>query len=416
MDVWNGAVKHRPAAVVRPASAEEVARAVIERGDLELSVRAGGHDPAGRAVRDGGLVLDLRDLGSVQVDADRRIARVGGGTLSSAVATATAKYGLAAAAGNVGSVGFTALSLGGGYGPLSGNYGLAVDNIVGAQVVLADGRIVETDETHEPELFWAIRGGGGNFGVVTELRVRLHPVEQLTVGVFFFAWEEAENLFPAVAAFMQQAPPALTTQPGVFSTPSGEPGLFVQAAWSGDPNEGRAVIDSLAGLGTLTSSQVTEMGYADLMALYESLTPAGRYVAMRTRTVKEITPAVARALVHAGNTRTTAMSGIPINHLRGPSATRDMSETAFAYRTPHFVIEIAAAWTPDLPGDHAGWTHDLWAELEPHSLPGGYVNIIGPDEKDQADAAFGANTDRLLRAKQAYDPANVFSAISLPRP
>ncbi|MEV4343303.1 FAD-binding protein [Actinoplanes sp. NPDC049596] len=414
MDVWNGAVRHRPAAVVRPATAEQVARAVVDRGELALSVRSGGHDPAGRSVRDGGLVLDIRDLSAVQIDARRRIARIGGGATSASVESAAAVHGLAAAAGNVGSVGFAGLSLGGGYGPLSGRYGLAVDNIVGAQVVLADGRIVETDETHEPELFWAIRGGGGNFGVVTELRVRLHPVERLTVGILFFAWEEAEQLFPLLAGYMHDAPDALTTQLGVFTSPTGKPGLFALPVWSGDPEEGRAEIDKFAGLGTVTSSQVSDMGYVDLMAFYETLTPAGRQVAMRTRTVRDITPAVARALVHAGDTVTTAMSGIPINQLRGPSTMVDPGETAFGYRTPHFVVEIAAVWTPDLPGEHAAWARDVSAELRPHALPGGYVNLIGPDERDQADAAYGPNTARLLTAKRTYDPATVFSAISLP--
>ncbi len=330
------------------------------------------------------------------------------------VEIAAAAHGLAAAAGNVGSVGFAGLSLGGGYGPLSGRYGLAVDNIVGAQIVLADGRIVEADETHEPELFWAIRGGGGNFGVVTELRVRLHPVERLTVGILFFAWAEAEQLFPLLAGYMHDAPDALTTQLGVFTSPNGQPGLFALPVWSGDADEGRAEIDKFAGLGTSTYAQVTEMGYADLMAFYETMTPAGRHVAMRTRTVQDITPAVARALVQAGDTLPTPMSGIPINQLRGPSTTVDVEKTAFGYRTPHFVVEIAAAWTPDLPGEHAAWARDVSAGLQPHSLPGGYVNIIGPDEQDQAEDAYGPNTDRLLNAKQAYDPANVFSATSLP--
>ncbi|MBL7260105.1 FAD-binding oxidoreductase [Paractinoplanes lichenicola] len=345
MDVWNGAVRHRPAAVVRPATAEQVARAVVERGELALSVRSGGHDPAGRSVRDGGLVLDIRGLSRIEVD----------------------------------------------------------------------GRIVETDETHEPELLWAIRGGGGNFGVVTELRVRLHPVVRLTAGILFFAWEEAEQLFPLLASYMHAAPEALTTQLGVFTSPAGKPGLFALPVWCGDPAEGRAEVDKFAGLGTLTSNQVTDMGYADLMTFYETLTPAGRQVAMRTRTVPDITPDVARALVHAGDTLTTPMSGIPINQLRGPSTKVDSAATAFAYRTPHFVAEIAAVWTPGLPGEHAAWARDVSAALEPHSLPGGYVNLIGPDDQDQADAAYGPGTDRLLIAKQTYDPANVFSATSLPR-
>jgi FAD/FMN-containing dehydrogenase len=416
VDLWNRAIRHRPARVVTPKTADEVSRAIVGRGDLPVSVRSGGHDWAGRSVRDGGLVLDIRGLDHVRVDTSRRIAAIGGGASSHRVAAETGAHGLLAAAGNVGSVGFAGLTLGGGYGPLSGRFGLALDNLVGAQVVLGDGRIVDTDADREPELFWAIRGGGGNFGVVTELRVAVHPVDQLLVGVCFFAWDDAEQLLPRLAARASAAPEALTTQLGILSTPAGTPGLFALTVWSGDFDEGAAEIDAFMALGDASGKQVAPMSYADLMSLYESFLATDIHVSMRTRSVAEITPDVARALVRAGETRTSPLSGIPINHLRGPGARVPVQDTAFANRTEHFVIEIASAWTPDMPGAHDDWATAVWADLEPLSLPGGYVNLIGPEQTAQSDAAYGSSTERLLGAKRAFDPTGVFAATPLPTP
>ena len=195
--IWNAAVKHRPAVVVRARAARGVQEAirVARECALPLSVLGGGHDWAGRALCDGGLLIDMSRMRGVKVDASARVATVGGGATAADVMAAAAPYGLVAAAGNCGGVGMTGLTLGGGYGPLNGRFGLALDNMLCAEVVLADGRIVIADATHEPELFWALRGGGGNFGVVTAMQHRLHPVPSIRTGMLLFPFSEAKAAF-----------------------------------------------------------------------------------------------------------------------------------------------------------------------------------------------------------------------------
>ena len=193
--IWNAAVETRPALVVRARAARGVQEAIRVARDrvLPLSVLGGGHDWAGRGLRGGGLVIDMSRMRGVRVDASARVATVGGGATAADVMAAAAPYGLVAVAGNCGGVGMTGLTLGGGYGPLNGRFGLASDNMLCAEVVLADGRIVIADATHEPELFWALRGGGGNFGVVTSMLVRLHPVDRLIGGLIVFPWSQAAS-------------------------------------------------------------------------------------------------------------------------------------------------------------------------------------------------------------------------------
>lgn len=415
MDLWNGAIQHEPVAVVRPGTAQDVAAALTGRGELAVSVRGGGHDWAGRAIRDGGLVLDLRGMNTVEVDPRRRIATIGGGTTTGEVLAATEPHGLVAAAGNSASVGFTGLTLGGGYGPLAGLHGLAVDNVLGAQVVLADGRIVDVDADHEPELLWAIRGGGGNFGVVTALRVELHLVERMLTGFMFFGRDGAPETLARLDDYLRSAPDGLTVQSGVLAAPDGSPALAMVPTWVGDMTEGAAQIENLKGLGTSLMSQVEPMGYGDKVRQYDSLTPTGRHVSIRTRSFAGFTPDVTAALVGAGNALTSPFSGVIAHHVHGAATRVPVGATAFANRAPHYVAEIVALWEPDMPGDHVGWTHDTWMALEPSSLPGGYVNLIGPDQAAQADAAYGDNAARLLAAKRTYDPEGVFAATPLPR-
>ncbi|WP_156745262.1 FAD-binding oxidoreductase, partial [Mycobacterium sp. 1165178.9] len=212
--IWNAAVQHRPALVVRVESPRDVQGAVRVARDrgMRLSVLGGGHDWAGRAVCDGGLVIDMSGMRNVTIDSRAQVATVSGGVIASDLIDAVAPYGLVAATGNCGGVGMTGLTLGGGYGPLNGRFGLAADNLLGAEVVLADGRIVTADATHEPELFWALRGGGGNFGVVTSMRVRLHPVDRLIGGMIMFPWSQAATVWRGLGELLSTAPDVVTVQ------------------------------------------------------------------------------------------------------------------------------------------------------------------------------------------------------------
>jgi hypothetical protein len=417
--IWNGAVPHRPVLVGRCANADHVdslLRTGAARG-LPISVRGGGHDWAGRALREGGLVIDLSDMREVSIDAGARVATIQGGARCSDVVEAAGRLGLAPVTGHMGSMGMAGLTLGGGYGPLLGAHGMALDNLLSAEVMLADGRRVTASATSEPELFWALRGGGGNFGVVTSLRVRLHPVSQVLAGFILFPVEEAAAVWTRLRPLLEDAPDALTVQTGIVPGPDGRPVFIVSPCWCGDLEQGQRLIERLAALGTPLANQVSVMSCADMLKLFDGLTPFGRHYALRTRSVRTVTPEVISALVAAGETRSSALSSLRVHHFHGAAARVSREDTAFANREPHLMIEVAAAWEPDGSDAlrHLEWADRVSRDLEPSSLAGGYVNLLGPGERERAEAAYGAGVERLLALKARYDPRGVFDATTLPR-
>jgi FAD/FMN-containing dehydrogenase len=414
--IWNAAAQHRPALIVRPESSFDVQiaiRVARDRG-MRLSVLGGGHDWLGRAVCDGGLVIDMSGMRSVTVDSRARIATAGGGVIAAGLIDAVAPYGLVAATGNCGGVGMTGLTLGGGYGPLNGRFGLASDNLVGAEVALADGRTVAADATHEPELFWALRGGGGNFGVVTSMRVRLHPLDRLIGGMIVFPWSQAATVWRGLGELLSTAPDELTVLSGLLCDPDGNPAVFLAPAFSGDHRCGEAAVDKLVKLGTPLTTQVAPVTYREWLSLFDAWSVRGQCWAIRTRTVAGYTPGVIDTFREAGRALTSPPSGISIHHCHGASTRVTSDQTAFANRRPHFVVEIVASWGTGDGATHRAWADAVSAALAPHAQPGGYANLLGPDDHDQIANAYGENAIRLAAAKAQYDPDGVFTAIPLP--
>ena len=234
--IWNGAVDHQPAVFARCETVEDVQAAIhtARKHDFPLSVRGGGHDWAGRALRHGGLVIDLSRMRQIKVDVTRRAATVAGGANASDVTAAAVPHGLAAVTGNVGAVGMAGFLLAGGYGPLTTRFGLGVDNLLGAEVVLANGRRVWADASENEDLFWALRGGGGNFGVVTSMRIRLHEVPEILAGFILFPWSQACEALRGHAEIMSGAPDELSVLAGEFTGPDGNPVLFLGPIWTGE--------------------------------------------------------------------------------------------------------------------------------------------------------------------------------------
>ncbi|WP_433274915.1 FAD-binding oxidoreductase [Pseudonocardia xinjiangensis] len=416
--LWNGAVQDRPALIVRAETAAEVQAAVRAARDhgLPLSVRGGGHDWAGRALRPDGLVIDLTLMREVTVDAGARVATVAGGATARDVIAAAAPSGLAAATGASGAVGMAGLTLGGGYGPLGGRVGLALDNLLGADVVLADGRSVTTDSEHEPELFWALRGGGGNFGVVTSMRVRLHPLDRVLAGFILFPWEQATDVLLGLNEVLAGCTDELTVQTGVLSGPDGSLMALVSPAWSGDLAQGAGVIDELERLGTPLMSQVGPITYGEAISLQDPFIIPGSHYAIRTRTVAGHSPEVVSAVVDGGTAKTSPLSAILLHHFHGAAARVPLDSTAFGIRRDHLMVEIIAAWGPDdADGDrHAAWADSVSSALAPHAIPGGYPGMLASDADEQIAHAYGSNAARLRAAKTRFDPDGIFAAIPLP--
>jgi FAD/FMN-containing dehydrogenase len=421
LEIWNAAVPLRPAAVWRCADVGQVRDAVrrVRADGTALSVLGGGHDWAGRAVRDGAQVIDLRGMREVKVDGD--VATVRGGATANDLIAAAAASGQSAATGTVGAVGMAGLTLGGGYGPLNGVAGLAADNLLGAEVVLADGRVVTATEASEPDLLWALRGGGGNFGVVTSMKVRLHPIPVVCSGRVIFPFGQARDVLAGFGELIAEAPDELTVQAGFLSAPDGAPVLFFLPTWSGAPNGAAPWVKRVESLGTPVMSAVGPAEYGEpLRRGDEMFARDGRHYAIRTRNLAALTPQTVDALVAAGAARTSPLSAINLHHFHGAAARIPLPATPFGVRQPHFMAEIVASWRAvadrdaDSVAAHRRWADTTAEQLSPHAMAGGYPNLLTADEPERVAHAYGPNAPRLIAAKKAYDPGNVFTATPLP--
>jgi hypothetical protein len=419
--VWNGAVHRRPAIVAFCEQSEDVQAAVraARRHGLPLSVRGGGHHWAGPALCADGLVIDLTRMRQVIVEPDSRVAIVLGGASAKAVATAAGAHGLVAALGNCGAVGMAGLTLGGGYGPINGLYGLAADNLLGAEIVLADGRRATINPDEDPELFWAIRGGGGNFGVVTSLQVQLHETCHMLTGPIIYPWSEAEPVLRRYAAFAATMPDELGIPVGMTSGTDGQAMLLFLPLWNGDKQRGERIISDFQALGTPRFAQVGPMTYGDMLALYDAGLDAtdGCHWEIRTRSLPALTPGAIDAIIRAVAGRTSPYSMVNWHHFHGAATRIAAEEIAFGLRQEHFMVEIVAGWKPDgsNAATHRQWAQDLWESLAPFALPGGYANLLEPHDREQAKDAYGGNAARLRAVKRRFDPDGVFaSAIPLP--
>jgi hypothetical protein len=392
---------------------------VARRHGLPLSVRCGGHDWAGRALYTDGLVIDLTSMRQVVVDPHSRVATVAGGAQIKDVAVAADTHGLVAALGNCGAVGVAGLTLGGGYGPLSGMYGLAADNLLAAEMVLADGHRVMIGPDEEPELFWAIRGGGGNFGVVTSMRVQLHEKRHMLVGPIAYPWSEAEPVLQRYAKFAATIPDELGITVAMMSGPDGQPSLMFLPLWNGDKQRGERIINDVQALGTPQLAQVGPMTYGDMLAMFDPWLEAtdGYHWETRTRSLPGLAPDAIDVITKAVTGRTSPYSMVNWHHFHGAATRIPAEDIPVGLRQEHFMVEIIAGWKPDGSDGaaHRQWAQDLWESLAPFALPGGYANFLVPRDREQVRDAYGSNGARLRALKRRFDPDRVFSsAIPLP--
>lgn len=419
--LFNAAAESVPAVVVRCTSTADVQAAVQVARDhgMPLSVRGGGHDFWGRAVRAEGVVLDLGDMRSVRVDGERQRAVVSGGATSLDVVSAAEKLGLTAVTGTAGAVGLVGLTLGGGYGPLIGRFGLAADNLLGADVVLADGSLVRADAEHHPDLFWALRGGGGNFGVVVSMTIRLHPVARVASGTILFPAGDSARLLADLRDVLQDSSDDLSVDIGFLPGPGGSPVVYVAPTWAGDLGTGTAQdgpVHRLARLGSPLSVEISVTLRSAALSATDAMFPVGRRGAIRTRSVQHLSGDVGEVLARGAEAFTSPFSAILAHDFHGAASRTNLASTAFGRRSPHRMVELIALWEHQGRGEaqHLRWAETVHRALEPHSLPGGYVSFLGPGQNDQISAAYGPNAERLLRIKAALDPYSVFTATPLP--
>jgi FAD/FMN-containing dehydrogenase len=413
--LWNGRVQTRPAALVRCATVQDVMHTVLwaRSHGIALSVRGGGHDFAGRALCEDGVVIDCSAMRAVTIDPEARTARVQGGATAGDLMDAAEKDGLAATTGTVSSVGLAGLTLGGGYGPLMGRYGLVADNLLSAQVVTADGQLVTANATENSDLWWGLRGAGGNFGVVVSLEYRLYPITTVLSGLLLYPIEQAGAVLRFYDEFIKTAPDELVIQPGFLTMPDGMPVLFLSPTYCGPLDAGERILSPLRSFGTPLSDQIQPIAYDALIHTLDAYFPKGRQYFIQTQSLASLRAETIEILIERAQQFSSPFSAFSIHHFHGAASRVPGSETTFAPRQDHLMVEIVAAWEPPSPEadqQQVQWAQEGSRALAPYALKGGYVNLLDTGEQDRVPLTFGSNYARLRALKRTYDPADVFSS------
>ena len=421
--VYNAMHDRRPALIARPVDAADVAAAVSFARDQELplAVRGGGHGVAGTGTNDGGLVIDLARMRSVRVDPDRRVARVEGGATWGDVDHATGAFGLATPGGIISTTGVGGLTLGGGFGHLTRRFGLSCDNLLSADVVTADGRFVVASEAHHPDLFWAIRGGGGNFGVVTSFEFRLHPLpsgDMVYGGPIFYPVAAAADVLRFLRDFLAGAPRELSAffayliAPPAPSIPEHLRGATLCAlvcCWSGPVEEGERALAPIRAAAPVALDLAGPIPYPVLNSRSDALLPPGLHHYWKSDFVGELTDAAIEVHTAHGPRVPNVVSTMHLYPLDGAVHDVPPDATAFGYRDVSFVHIVAGtdADPANMPA-HTAWVRDYWSALHPHAAGGGYVNFLMAEGQDRVRAAYRGNYARLVAAKRTWDPGNLF--------
>lgn len=418
--VWNAMIDRRPALIARCQAVDDVVRSIrfARERDYPIAVRGGGHNIAGNAVCDGGLVVDLSPMNAIEVDPARRRARVGAGATWGEVDEATQAHGLATPSGVVSTTGVAGLTLGGGFGRLSRLLGLAADNLVAAEVVTANGAVVRASERDNPELFWGLRGGGGNFGVATEFEFALHPVgPEVLFGVVVYPLEQAPSVLRHYRDFARAAPRSASiwldciTAPPMPVLPEamhGRPVVIVAPFYAGNPDAGEELLRPLRELGQPVGDAVERQPYTETQKAVDVLFEAGYRNYWRSHNFRELPDAALEVIADYSARFPTAYSDVLISHVGGAINDAAADDTAYAHRDAEFIVTPGARWTdPAADRDCIEWVRACSDALAAHSTGGTYVNFVTEDTGSER-RAYGRNYGRLAELKARYDPANVF--------
>jgi FAD/FMN-containing dehydrogenase len=418
--VYNAMIDKRPHVVVRPRDVADVMAAVnyARENELLLSIRGGSHSVPGFGTNDDGVVIDLSLMRSVRVTPNTRTARAEGGATWGDFNHATHVFGLATTGGIISTTGIGGLTLGGGIGYLSRGCGLSCDNLLSCDVVTADGRFVTASATDNEDLFWALRGGGGNFGVVTSLEYRLHPVAHIYGGPILFELKHTADVLRFYREFIVDAPeafggfPAFQIAPPLPFIPEkrhGEPFCVFVACWAGAIEQGEKILKPLRDVAPIVAEQIGPMPYPILNSAFDGLVPPGLQHYWKANFAKELTDGAIAAHLEHGPKIPVVNSTVHIYPINGACHRVGAGETAFGHRDATFATVIAGMWPDPAHNDkNIKWVKDYYKATAPHSEAGGYVNFAAADDQDRAPANYGANYSKLVEVKRKYDPGNLF--------
>ncbi|WP_284763627.1 FAD-binding oxidoreductase [Arthrobacter sp. efr-133-R2A-63] len=418
--VYNGMIDKRPAGVVRVAQVAEVIASVNFARDnsLPLAIRGGGHSAPGFGTWDDALVIDFVNRTGIRVDPEAGTARAEAGTTWADFNHATHAFGLATTGGIVGSTGIAGLTLGGGIGYLARKHGLSCDNLISADVVTADGKFLTASETRNEDLFWALRGGGGNFGVVTSLEYKLHPVDMVHAAIIIYGMEQADTVAKFYRDYMDTAPEEFGAFVGFHQGPPvpflpeewhGKPVCVVIGMWTGDPAEGTACWQPFLDVAPVAGSLVGPMPYPVLNSAFDPLLPKGMQAYWKADFLSELNDGAIAAHLEYGSKVPSVQTSVHVYPIDGAVQRVGQTDTAFVNRGVKFSPVIACMWND--PADNEAnidWVRSYAAALRPYSSPGGYIGFMDGDDQGRISENYGVNYGRLQTIKGKYDPGNLF--------
>lgn len=418
--LYNAMHDCRPALIVQAANASDVIAAVnyARENDLELAIRAAGHNVAGLGSVDGGLVIDMRRIDSVEVDATAQTVRVGGGAHWGQVDAATHAIGMATPSGVISTTGVAGLTLGGGFGYLSRKHGLTIDNLLSADIVTASGELVTASERENPDLFWAIRGGGGNFGVVTSFEFRLHPVDTVYGGPIFYPASVSADILAFYRDFVKTAPRELGLFFGYHEAPPapfvpealhGAKACMIQVCWTGDLADAEAVLQPIRKAGPVALDLAGPMPYPAINSMFDALLPYGLQHYWKADYVSELSGSAIGVHAIYGPYIPNYFSLMHLYPLNGAIQDVPSSAMAYAQRDAQFVHIIAGI--DNVPANmpaNIEWVRNYWSDLHPYSTGAAYVNFLMDEGQDRVRATYRDNYPRLVEEKRIWDPQNLF--------
>ncbi len=412
--VWNGMIDKRPTLIVRCAGVADVISAVqfVRTHHLLVSVRGGGHNIPGNAVCDGGLMIDLSGMKSVRVDPIRRTARAEGGVTWGEFDHETQMFGLATTGGTDATTGIAGLTLGGGLGWLAGKYGLACDNLLSVDLVTAEGRFLTASAEENVELFWGVRGGGGNFGVITSFEYRLHPVGPVLAGVVMHPFAQAKEVLRFYRDFSRAIPDELNTVCLITALPDGVPVAAIGVCYNGAITAGEEVLHSVRAFGAPLVDQIRPMPYTEIQRLVGAMVLPGRQNYIKSSFMTDISDAAIDTLVTHFMTVPSPLTIVVFQQL-GNAANRARADaTAFSHREARYELLLQSIWLdPTDAARNVQWTRTLAETMHPFTTGRPYVNQMGIEAEEGAErikAAYGPNYERLVALKNTYDPTNLF--------
>ena len=411
--VWNGMINRQPALIARCAGPADIIAAVrfAREHGLLVSVKGGGHNITGNAVCEGGLMIDLSPMKSVRVDPVGRTARAEAGLTWGEYNRETQAFGLASTGGVVSTTGIAGLTLGGGLGWLHGKHGLSCDNLLSADIVTANGRLLTASADQHPDLFWGLRGGGGNFGVVTSFEYKLHPVESVLAGMVIHPMAKAREMLRFYREFCRSCPDEMVAAAALMTSPDGDPVAVIVAAYIGDLAAGEKATAALRKFGPPLADTIAPTSYVALNSLFDAAFPYGgvqRY--WKSSFLKELGDDMLDIMIARSTKFLSPMSNVLFFHLHGAATRVDRDATAFGLRDDQWDYDVISQWTNTAESaGHVQWTREFWTAVEPFASGQVYVNHLDAEEgTTRIRAAYTHGYERLVALKNKYDPTNLF--------